>query len=507
MPLDSVRPRGPMGVLAAILGVVLILIGLTLAAGGGWLLALHGSPYYLLAGLGLIVSGVLLILRRIAGIWVYAAVFAATLVWALWEVGLNGWALVPRLVGPLVLLWLTLACAPLLTLERGQRKLAGGLFLGSAALLVVGLIVVGIASAPGRPGDPTGPALAGDGTMTAGADWTAYGGTYGAQRYSTLAQITPQNAGQLKRAWLIHTGDLPDTAEARKQYGAETTPLKVGDALYVCTPKNILIALDAASGKERWRFDPKVPDIHIPYTAACRGVSYYVVPGAAPEQACAKRIIEGTLDARLIAVDAATGRPCADFGFGGQVDTNQGIGPTAAGMFSITSAPTIVRGVIVTGHQVLDGQRRDAPSGVIQGYDAVTGQLRWAWDMARPDLTGAPPAGQTYTRGTPNMWTTASGDETLGLVYLPLGNSAVDYWSGSRSPPEKAHSTSLVALDVMTGKKVWSFQAVHNDVWDYDLGSQATLVNFPAGGATVPALVLPGKQGDLYVLDRRTGAP
>ncbi len=504
MPLDSSRPRGPMGGLAAILGVVFTLIGLVLAFGGTWLVALHGSPYYLLAGAGLIASGVLLVMRRMTGVWIYAGVFAVTLVWALWEVGLNGWALVPRLVGPFVLLWLVLACAPLLTAERKTRRLAGGVFAGSLAVLIVGVIAVGIASSPSKPGDLGAP-LAVAATDTAGADWGAYGGTYGAQRYSTLAQITPENAGKLKRAWLIHTGDLPDNEQARKMYGAETTPLKVGSSLYLCTPKNILIALDAASGKERWRFDPKVPDIHIPYTAACRGVSYYAAPGATGQ--CATRIIEGTLDARLIAVDAATGRPCSGFGFGGQVDTNQGVGKSAAGMFSITSAPTIVRGVIVTGHQVLDGQRRDAPSGVIQGYDAITGQLRWAWDMNRPDLTGAPPPGQTYTRGTPNMWTTASGDEALGLVYLPLGNSAVDYWSGSRSAPEKAHSTSLVALDVTTGKKVWSFQAVHNDVWDYDLGSQATLVNFPTGGTTIPAVVLPGKQGDLYVLDRRTGAP
>lgn len=504
MPLDSSRPRGPVGILAVILGVVLFLIGVVLAGGGAWLAALHGSPYYVLAGAGLMVAGALMAMRRITGVWVYAGVFGATLIWSLWEVGLNGWALVPRLVGPFVLLWLALLCAPLLTVERRERRTASGLFGGSLAVMVVLIVAVAIAAIPAKPGTPGGP-LAADASMTAGADWNAYGGTYGAQRYSTLAQITPENAGKLKRAWLFHTGDLPDNEKARNMYGAETTPLKVGNSLYICTPKNILIALDAGTGKQRWRYDPKVADIHIPYTAACRGVSYYAVPNATG--ACAARIIEGTLDARLIAVDAATGQPCAGFGFGGQVDTSQGVSKSAAGMFSITSAPTIVRGVIVTGHQVLDGQRRDAPSGVIQGYDAVTGQLRWAWDMTRPDLTGAPPPGQTYTRGTPNMWTTASGDEALGLVYLPLGNSAVDYWSSTRSAPEKAHSTSLVALDVTTGKKAWSFQAVHNDVWDYDLGSQATLVNFPTPTGTVPAVVLPGKQGDLYVLDRRTGAP
>ena len=189
------------------------------------------------------------------------------------------------------------------------------------------------------------------------------------------------------------------------------------------------------------------------------------------------------------------------------MDTSVGIGSNPPGMLSITSAPTIVRGVVVVGHQVLDGQMRDAPSGVIQGYDAVTGELRWAWDMVRPDRPGLPPEGETYTRGTPNMWTTASGDEELGLVYLPLGVSAVDYWSGSRSEPEKEFATSLVALDVESGKPVWHFQTVHNDVWDYDLGSQATLIDFPAGQGTVPALLLPSKRGDIFVLDRRTGQP
>src|SRR5690606_25980130 len=141
----------------------------------------------------------------------------------------------------------------------------------------------------------------------------------------------------------------------------------------------------------------------------------------AADAPCATRIIEGTLDARLVAVDARTGRPCADFGDNGQVDITVGMGDVSPGMVSITSAPTIVRGVVVTGHQVLDGQRRWAPSGVIQGFDAITGELRWAWDMMRPDRSGLPPEGDTYTRGTPNMWTTASGDEALGLVYLPMG--------------------------------------------------------------------------------------
>ncbi len=221
-----------------------------------------------------------------------------------------------------------------------------------------------------------------------------------------------------------------------------------------------------------------------------------------------RRIVEGTLDARLIAVDAETGEPCEDFGEHGQVDMNEGIWKdgTVPGWYSVTAPPAIVRGVIVSGAQVKDGQAEDAPSGVIRGYDAVTGELAWAWDLGKPDLTGTPPQGETYTRGTPNMWTTAVADEELGYVYLPLGNSAVDYYGGNRSDAENEFSSSLVAIDVTTGKPAWHFQTVHYDLWDYDLGSQATLVDFPQdGGGTVPAIVLPSKQGDIYVLNRRTG--
>jgi quinoprotein glucose dehydrogenase len=183
------------------------------------------------------------------------------------------------------------------------------------------------------------------------------------------------------------------------------------------------------------------------------------------------------------------------------------MGNTPPGYVSINSPPTIVRGVVITGHQVLDGQDRWAPSGVIRGFDAVTGKLRWAWDMMNPDWTGYPPPGKSWERGTPNMWTIASGDEQLGLVYLPMGNSAADYYSSMRRPAENMYATSLVALDVMTGKPRWHFQAVRNDVWDYDFGAQATLIDYPTSKGAVPALVLPSKQGDIYVLDRRTGQP
>lgn len=490
-----------------ILSILLVLIGVVMATGGVWLLVLGGSFYYLPAGLGLVASGALLWRLRPAGVWVYVAVYVLTLVWAIWEAGLNVWALVPRTVGPSVLLWLVIAASPfVMRVSRGRAMGIAGICL--LLFVTAGLAAAWMSTPEAAMSLPAARYAMEDPSLRqTGIDWPAYGGTYSARRYSPLAQITPENAENLERVWVAHTGDLPKTEAARKKYGAETTPLKIGDTLYLCSAKNILIALDPGTGREKWRYDPVVRDEYIPYTAACRGVSHYDVPGAGAGELCAARIIEGTLDGRIIAVDAATGTPCPGFGRLGQVDITAGMGDVVPGMVSITSAPTIVRGVIVTGHQVLDGQKRSAPSGVIQGYDAVTGELRWAWDMMHPDWTGAPPPGEAYARGTPNMWTTASGDEVLGLVYLPLGNSAVDYLSASRSEAENYYATSLVAVDVTTGKPVWRFQAVRKDVWDYDFGAQATLVDFPVEGGTVPALVLPSKQGDIYVLDRRTGQP
>jgi quinoprotein glucose dehydrogenase len=506
------------------------LAGLVLAAGGAWLLSLGGSWYYLVAGLGLVVSAVFLIRGRMLGFWIYLVTFALTLVWALWERGLNGWAQVPRLAAPAILLVLLLLALPVLRRLDPRRS---GREMRAAVAAVAGIAVIGLAlamqpllqsgsavaqatSAQTTPGPETTeqptpaaaatPSRPAQPELAVGADWPAYGGTYGAQRYSPLSQITVANVGQLKQAWEFRTGDLPEGSDGG-DYSPENTPLKVGDTLFVCSAMGIVIGVDAATGKEEWRHDPEVSPDAIPYGATCRGVAYYAVPGAAADTACATRILWATLDARLIAVDARDGALCTEFGEAGQVNLEDGIGDTVPGWYSVTSPPTIVRGVAVLGAQVKDGQAEDAPSGVVRGYDAVTGALAWAWDMGDESRTGAPPEGEVYARGTPNMWTTASADEQLGLVYLPLGNSSVDYYGSNRSEAENRYATSLVAIDATTGRRAWHFQTVHHDVWDYDLGSQATLVDFPAETGTVPAIILPSKQGDLYVLDRRTGEP
>ena len=551
----------------ALAGIITV-FGIPILLGGIWLIALGGSWYYAIAGLGLLATAVFMAAGALTAVWIYLATYVFTLVWALWEVGFDGWAQVPRLVAPTLILVLVLATIPVL---KGRRR---GLIpfprryrFGSAASAVavsVGLLGAVVSQPhPAAAQDNTGTELAqgadatatdpateaapaegtrpaadstsdSDTALTSGAedagetdrsvlhdvkarqpaplkdiaqDWTAYGGNLHATRFSTLDAITPDNVSKLERVWTFRSGDMP-SAEAHGEYSPENTPLKVGDDLYICTAMGIGIALDAATGLEEWRYDPDVPEDAIPYGATCRGVAYYENPEAAnPDEMCATRILWGTLDARLLAVDARTGQPCADFGMNGEVSLERGLGETVPGWYSITAAPTVVRGVVVMGAQVQDGQAEDSPSGVVRGYDAVTGELVWAWDLGNPDLTGEPEQGEVYTRGTPNMWTTAAGDEELGYVYLPLGNSAVDYYGSNRSEAENEYATSLVAVDVTTGDDVWHFQTVHHDVWDYDLGSQPSLVDFPTDDGTVPAIILSSKQGDIYVLNRETGEP
>jgi quinoprotein glucose dehydrogenase len=497
-----------------LLGALIALIGLILAGGGAYLAALGGSWYYVLVGVLLVAAGYLMIRRRIAGLYIYIGAFAFTAVWAFWEVGLSGWPLIPRLVGPFVLLVLAILVAPALDQTTGRRArnwgMAGvGIFVAALAVLIP---IFNQLPAPGQLPKAQADAFFEDPAYAPKkGEWSAYGGGQGAQRYSELAQITPANVKDLQRVWTFHTGDIPN------KYGSELTPLKVGDAIYGCTPMNKLFALNAATGEKLWMYDPQVPATWVPYTAACRGVAFYRNPNATAGQACAERIIEGTLDMRLIAVDAKSGQPCQDFGKNGAADLKVGLAqkdsatgaitPVIPGTAAITSAPVIVQGIVVSGHEVLDGQRRWAASGVIRGYDAVTGELRFAWDINQPEVTKLPPDGKPYSLGTPNMWTTGVGDERLGLVYLPMGNSAGDYYTSLRSDEEKKYSSALVALDVNTGKPRWVFQTVHNDVWDYDLGSQPTLIEFPTTTGKVPAILLPTKDGDLFVLDRATGKP
>ena len=465
-------------------------VGVAFAAGGGWLLALGGSPYYAVAAVALLVTAWGLWAGRRWGPGLYGLFLGGTLLWALAEAGPNAWALAPRLLGPAVV------GLPLLIPARaaaGRLCLAASLAITLAAFLGAAVLARPDTVAARAPLRPAGPAQA-------AAGWGHYGADAGGSRYAPLADITPANVGLLQRIWTYHVG-LPSTPG---MFSLEMTPLEAHGRLFGCTGYNDIFALDARTGRELWRYRPHVNPAGV-LSLTCRGVARYEIAGA--QGPCAERILAATVDARLIALDAATGQPCRGFGAGGGVDLTAGLGRVDKGYYYVTSAPAVVRGRVVLGGWVTDGQKLDEPSGVIRAFDAVTGQLAWAWDMGRPDRQGAPPPGEAYTRGTPNSWGPISADETLGLVYLPTGNATPDYFGAHRSAASERFSSSVVALDAQTGALRWSFQTAHHDIWDYDVGAQPTLTDVQVADHATPALLLPTKRGEIFLLDRRTGTP
>ena len=489
--------------LLRIYAALLLLIGIVLVGGGAYLLSLGGSPYYVLCGLALAASGLLLWRRRAEGAALYAAVLLATLAWALWEAGYDGWALMPRIVAPAVLgLVLLIPSVGRILIRRRPARSFGYVCGAVASAVIVGIalhIVVpshivldpiyetGIGKPPLQ--DPTAAPL-----QPSDGEWLYYGKDLQATRFSPLKQITARNVSKLELVWTARVGPAPT--------GLEATPIKVARALYLCNNVSDLFALDVETGKQLWRFDAHADRRNVP-NPVCRGVAYYHAPNAVGP--CADRIISNTIDGRLIAVDAPTGTPCPDFGLNGQVSLLAGMGEVIPGYYKLSSAPTIVAGNVVLGGSVNDNQYWGEPSGVIRAFDAVTGRLAWAWDVGHPDRQGEPPSGEAYTRPSPNAWAPMSADGVLGLVFVPLGPPTPDYYGVLRRPFDEAYSTSLVALDATTGRPRWSFQAVHHDLWDYDLPSAPSLVDIRTARGIVPALVQPTKTGELFVLNRATG--
>jgi len=329
--------------------------------------------------------------------------------------------------------------------------------------------------------------------------WEYWGGDQGGTRFSKLAQITPANVGDLLRAWEFHTGDLegrPPAAMARTKF--EATPLFVEDSLILCSPFNEVIALDPGTGAPKWRYDPKVSNSQRPANRYnCRGVAYWVDGQAAEGAACRSRIFMGTNDVRVIALDAKTGIPCADFGDNGQVRIDVGKELLWPGEFQITSAPVVSRGVVVVGSSIADNVRVDAPLGVVRAFDARTGRPRWTFDPLVHDGISA---------GHSNVWAPMSADDERGLVFLPTTSPSPDFFGGKRLGNDE-HANSVVALKSETGELVWAFQTVHHDVWDYDLPAQPTLARIDTGDGPRDVVIQPTKQGFVFVLDRDTGKP
>ena len=509
---SSSRERG--WLFPLVMAIIVGLLGLWLTGFGAYLASLGGSLYYVLAGIGLIATAVLLFRRNAAALVVYAVVLAGTLIWAIAEVGFDVGQLSPRgnLLVPiavvLLLPWLTRALRP-------AASAIGGAGIALSAALAASVVVL-VAALFQNPHDQQGQLPGARATAVtyaaAPGDWPAYAGTWAGLKWSPLSQITPANANQLKAAWHIHTGDVKEPSDPG-EFTYEMTPIKVGDLLYLCTPHDIVIAVDPMSGQTRWRFDPKV---HVKGTQhmSCRGVSYWdsaAAPGAPPMAPrapdCSTRIFVATNDARLIALDALSGRPCGDFGANGTVNLTPQYPGYTEGWYQFTSAPLIARGLVVLAGSIYDNMSVKMPSGVVRAFDAKTGKLVWNFDPGNPDSTAPLAQGQHYSLSSPNSWSTSAADDKLGMIYIPFGMGAVDQYGAKRPPTTEKFASSIVALDSATGALKWVFQTVHHDLWDMDVPAQPALVDLPIGGQMVPALVQSTKTGNIFVLDRRTGKP
>jgi len=337
------------------------------------------------------------------------------------------------------------------------------------------------------------PAAAGE-----AGDWTFYAGDAGGSRYSALDQINRGNVTGLKLAWELHTGDVSDGSDGRPKSEFETTPIVVAGTMFLSTPFNRVLAVDPETGRQIWSFDPKI-DLRERYSEGLvnRGVTFWSDPDGTSGP-CRQRIFLATIDARLFALDASTGTPCADFGNAGQIDLKQGISNISrGGEYEETSAPAVIDDLVIVGSSIADNDRVDSPDGAVRAFDARSGKLRWSW---------RPIEGSLAPTGAGNVWSTISVDARRGLVFLPTGSASPDY-HGFKRPGANKWANSVVALSAKTGELVWGFQLVHHDLWDYDTAAQPVLGDLHRAGGETAVVIQGDKTGRLFVLDRETGKP
>lgn len=360
------------------------------------------------------------------------------------------------------------------------------------------------------------------GTLPAHAaqsEWSAYGGDGRGQRHAPIAQITPQNVGQLELAWSFRTGELGQGFDrAHEALTFEATPLLIGDTLYFNTATGKVFAVDAERGTERWHFDAQVDRGRDYSEMATRGVSYWRDAHAAQDAACAQRILFATIDARLFALDTRNGKPCTDFGENGVVTLSKGVRliERQLGNYQVTSPPAIAGDVAVVGSAIGDNRGTDIEIGVVRAFDMRSGRELWHWDpiprTARMPAQAADPdfgdveGQQAHWTGAANAWAPFAVDAERGLVFIPTGSASPDFFGGER-PGNNQWANSLVALRAATGEFVWGRQLVHHDLWDYDTASQPMLIDLDRDGAKVAAVMQLTKTGQVFVLNRETGEP
>ncbi|SJN12736.1 Quinate/shikimate dehydrogenase [Pyrroloquinoline-quinone] [Halomonas citrativorans] len=511
---------GPVKALLIVVGLIFAVAGLGLAIGGAMLISRGGSWYYLLMGVALLATGVQVVRGSPSGTAIYTLAFIVTLVWAFWEVGLNFWALHARIFTFLCIFFVLMLLHPLILKRAGSRPvMALNLGVAGVAFLAIVGMVWGMFQPHGNlvAKSPTGQMPVAEDTAS---NWEHYAGDVNATRFAALDQINRDNVQELDVAWTFQTGDVPYSDGG----GAEDqgTPLMVNDTLYFCTPHNTVIALASATGEEQWRheFPPETET-----WVRCRGLAYFdttatleqpTVPDSTPvpevaqtdEAICQRRIYMNTIDAVLVALDADTGELCEDFGNAGRINLKEGLGNAEAPLYSLTSPPAMAGSTVVVGGRVADNVALDMPGGVVRGFDAMTGEMRWAFDPGNPENREAPEGEDIFARSTPNVWAPMTYDTASNTIYMGLGNAAIDLWGVERTELDETYGGTILALDATTGDEKWRYQTVRHDLWDYDVPMQPTLIDFPdEDGNTVPAMVFGTKVGQLFVLDRLTGEP
>ncbi|WP_437882627.1 glucose/quinate/shikimate family membrane-bound PQQ-dependent dehydrogenase [Pseudomonas sp. LRF_L74] len=521
MNQTTTRANGPARWIALLVGVAITLIGLAFAVGGAYLATLGGSWYFLLAGIGLLVCGVLVAAARPAGINGFWVVFAATVAWALWDVGLNFWPLVSRVFMFGVIALVLALLLPSLKRGVGQRTGKGGYAFAALCAIAIAAGFYGMFIPHPPVANGNGPQVTAVTPETEQKNWAHYGNTAGGSRFAALDQINRDTVKDLKVAWTFHTGDVPESPTGN---GAEDqqTPLQVGDRLFLCTPHNNVIAVGIDSGKELWKREINAKSS---VWMRCRGLAYFdateqlaqpSVPDSTPVTEvsvpaganCQRRVLMNTIDAQLIAIDADTGEFCQGFGDNGRVDLRAGLGDAPDPQYVLTSPPVMAGTTVVVGGRIPDNVKTDMPGGVIRGFDVISGALRWAFDPGNPQDKQAPVDGKSYVRSTPNAWAPMSYDAAMNTVFLPMGSPSTDLWGVERTQLNHKYGASILAVDATTGNEKWVYQTVHNDLWDFDLPMQPSLIDFPKeDGSKVPALVIGTKAGQLFVLDRVTGKP
>ncbi len=377
--------------------------------------------------------------------------------------------------------------------------------------LAAGALTIGCMAQPGANAQSAMAVSEPRGGSTDG--WAYYGHDAGGTRYSPLAQINRSNVTHLKVAWIFHVGDISDGSGGKKRSGLETTPILVKGTLYLTSAFNRVFAIDPETGKQLWVYDPMMETAgQYGDGLINRGVAAWIDPARSGKNPCSVRIFEATLDARLIALDGTTGKPCMDFGNRGQISLRE-VARYIPAQYHMTSPPAVIDDVVVVGSAIDDNSRVEMPSGVVHAFDARTGALRWKWEPLPPNhdesATHAPKKDKkemTWRTGAGNAWSVMVVDPDRDLVFVPTGSASPDYYGGLR-PGDDKWADSVVALRGKTGEFVWGFQLVHHDLWDYDSASPPLLTTLQHGGKTVPVVIQGNKTGFLYVLNRDTGVP